>query len=296
MKEVVGRAFEELSYLTLTLLDFSYHLSQISRGLVDLLKYVLDLEKKREKIVASEVLGKLVQIDVHFQYLPMFRGEVRQFRDTYEELRRLINLYSEDLQAPLSPDHQQALKIYLAKLLEYVYLLIAKGLGTFLNPSTLIRAGKFPENLRLKVKIGEDEVVVDRTFVLGRLSDDYLGLRIVPYQMSLQELVEKAKSDTEIEKFPVLFKSRVKIERREYYPITSRLHVVVFYDGVCLRIFDISSSETIIEIDGDARRLIGYRANPYMLPLSLPLGESNKIWIDPVKGVSGEPVELTILR
>lgn len=82
-------------------------------------------------------------------------------------------MYSEDLQAPLSPDHQQALKIYLAKLLEYVYLLIAKGLGTFLNPSTLIRAGKFPENLRLKVKIGEDEVVVDRTFVLGRLSDDY---------------------------------------------------------------------------------------------------------------------------
>ena len=291
----MGGSFEVVSYLVPR--DFSYHLSEISRGLVNLLKYILEREKEGGEIAASEVLSKLAPLEVHFENLPLLRGEVSSFRAEYENMKRMvIERYSDDLQAPLRPNDREKLKITLAGLLEYVYMLIAKGIGTILSPSTVIYARKFPENLKLKVKIGKEEVTVDRTFIIGRLSGDYIGLRIVPYQMSLKELAEKAKSEKEIEIFPVLLRSQEKVERKEGYPTASRFHVVVFHDGSCFRVFDISSSETIVEIDGDARKLIGHRANPFMPLLSLPLGESNKIWIDPVKGVKGTPVEITVLR
>jgi len=295
ISEVVGESFEVVSYLVPR--DFSYHLSEIGRGLVNLLEFILERESEGGGIAAAEVLRKLAPIEVHFENLSLLRGEVRSFRDKYDAMKRMIiEEYSADLRTPLSPNHREILKITLAGLLEYVYLLIAKGLGTFLSPSTVVYARKFPENLKLKVKIGEVEGIIDRTFIIGRLSDDYVGVRIVPYQMSLKELAEKAKSETEIEGFPILFRSREKVERKEGYPTASRLHVVVFHDGSCFRIFDISNSETIVEIDGDARKLIGHRARPYLPLLSLPLGESNKFWIDPVKGVKGTPVEITILR
>ena len=290
----MGGSFEVVSYLVPR--DFSYNLSEIGRGLVNLLEYILKREKEGGEIVASEVLSKLAQIEVHFENFPLLRGEVSSFRARYETMKRIIEKYSDDLQAPLRPNDREELKITLAGLLEYVYMLIAKGIGTILSPSTVIYARKFPENLKLKVKIGKEEVTVDRTFVIGRLSGDYIGLRIVPYHMSLKELAEKANSEKEIEGFPVLLKSQEKVERKEGYPTASRFHVVVFHDGSCFRVFDISSSETIVEIDGDARKLIGHRANPFMPLLSLPLGESNKIWIDPVKGVKGTPVEITVLR
>ena len=240
-------------------------------------------------------MERLVRIEVHFGGLSLLRRDIGNFRDEYENTRDFIKNKYSSLRTPLGPDDQVLLRIQLMKWLESVYSWIATGLDSLPSSSTLIYAGTFPENLKLRVKIGRDEKDVDRAFTIGRLDDDCIGMRSLPYGMSLTELVEKAKSSDEISRFPIILRSREKIERRDYETVTSRIHVVIYHDRHCFRIFDVSNSETIVEIDGEARRLIGYRARPYIL-LSLPLGESNKLWIDPIKGATGTPIEITVLR
>ncbi|MGC8850148.1 MAG: hypothetical protein ACP5QI_06725, partial [Candidatus Bathyarchaeia archaeon] len=202
-------SLEEVSYLIPR--DFSYHLSEIGKGLVDSL--ILLLEKK--EVSASEFLKKLARVEIHFENLSLLRREIGSFRKKYETMRdRIKEEYSRDLKTPLKPNDYELLQIELAELLEHVYSLITTGLGTLPNPSTLIYARTFPE--KVKAKIGKDEVVVDRAFTIGRLDDDYIGIRRVPFQMSLKELAKKAGSDSEINRFPILFKSREKIERKAY--------------------------------------------------------------------------------
>jgi hypothetical protein len=288
----MAEPFEEAGYI---LRDFSYHLSEIGRGLVNLLEYLLENEDR--DIPAGDFLRRLVPIEIHSGNLPLLLREIDLFQKKYEAMKNMVKEnYSRDIRTPLTSNDRVLIKITLAELLEHAYSLITTGLGSLPSPSTNIPAGIFPKSLRLKVKIGKDETVINKTFAIGRLEEDYIGIRSIPYEMSLRELIEKAENDTEIRRFPILFKSREKIERKEYWPITSRIHVIIYHDGHHFRILDISSSETIVEIDGKSRKLIGHRAKPYMPLLSLPLGENNKLWIDPIREATGTPIEITVLR
>ncbi|MEM2294564.1 MAG: hypothetical protein QXX41_14940 [Nitrososphaerota archaeon] len=236
-------------------------------------------------------------MEIHLKDLPLLRKEVSSFRKKYEAIRDNVKKeYSEDFRTPLRTKDLELLKIELVGLLEYVYSLIATGLQSLPNPSTLIYAKLFPDNLKLKIKIRKEETYINRAFTIGRGDDDCIWIRQVPFRMSLEDLIEKAESASGIKEFPVFFKSQEKIEREEYKVITSRIHVVIYYDDSYFRIIDVSNSGTIVEIDGDAQRLVGYRARPYMPLLSLPLGEKNKLWIDPIKGAEGTPIEITIVK
>jgi len=282
--------------------DVLYHLSEIIRHAISLLRI---LEEEAE---ASKVLECLSSMDVHSKEIPPY-GQISSFKEHFREMAEYIkNQYISDLRKELTSNDKTFLRLKIVELLERAHSLMVTGIGSFQNPSKLeIPVIPFPSNFELTVKIGSLEKVINRTFVIGRVGDFFIGLREFPYEMSFEELIDKLAREETLRDFPVMFSSKVKLEIPQFGTGSSRVHVVVYYDKVSdrFRVLDVSRSFTIVEVDGYGSMLIGARSLPKSvlrmlrnLPvlMSLPLGNENKIWIDPLKGRSGTPVEIIIRR
>ncbi|OYT28591.1 MAG: hypothetical protein B6U95_03875 [Thermofilum sp. ex4484_82] len=280
--------------------DVLYHLSEIIRHAISLLRI---LEEEAE---ASKVLECLSSMDVHSKEIPPY-GQISSFKEHFREMAEYIkNQYISDLRKELTSNDRTFLRLKIVELLERAHSLMVTGIGSFQNPSKLeIPVIPFPSNFELTVKIGSLEKVINRTFVIGRVGDFFIGLREFPYRMSFEELIDKLAREETLRDFPVMFSSKVKLEMPQFGTSSSRVHAVVYYDEASdrFRVLDVSRSFTIVEVDGYGSMLIGARSLPKSvlrmlrnLPvlMSLPLGNENKIWIDPLKGKSGTPVEIII--
>jgi len=282
--------------------DVLYHLSEIIRHAISLLRIL------EEEVEASKVLECLSSMDIHSKEIPPY-GQISSFKEHFREMTEYIkNQYISDLRKELTSNDRTFLRLKIVELLECAHSLMVTGIGSFQNPSKLeIPVIPFPSNSELRIKIGNLEKVINRTFVIGRVGDFFIGLREFPYRMSFEELIDKLAREETLRDFPVMFSSKVKLEMPQFGTSSSRVHVVVYYDEASdrFRVLDVSRSFTIVEVDGYGSMLIGARSLPRSvlrmlrnLPvlMSLPLGNENKVWIDPLKGRSGTPVEIIIRK
>jgi hypothetical protein len=276
--------------------NFNYRLAEISRHLVILLEALL----KPENIMVETVLRHLSLIEVHLENIRSSQEEIKKFQEIYNVLRKNIEEKYEDIRTTLSEQDRVRIRIESITLLECILSLMVTGVKSFIGLSDLIPSKKFPKIL--KVRIGRQEIDMDKTFVIGRVSEkgeDYICIRVFPYNMKLSQLKEIAKNEEKIKSlFTIRLKSEIKLESR-FGVKASRIHVIIYYDETSqvFRILDASSSETIVEIDGEGHNLIGLRTVPDILQIPqvvLPLGKNNKIWIDPLLKMRGTPVEIII--
>lgn len=288
---------------------FYYHLSMIGEGLVSSLQLLQD----REEIEASKFLKSIKPLDVHFKNLFLSQREVSLFRERYEKLiKKVEEIYKygrgdepKDLRSTLDPNDREEFQIQLTILLKDVFSLMTTSslMATGLRPEEPkdpsnfeICVEPFPLEQNLIVKIGESEWRLKEAFIIGRTDDGYIGIRRF-YSMKLEELEDKANDDEQLHKnFPVIYKSKEKLGEDRRAARASRIHVVIFYNTRSSNFWmiDVSSSETIVEIDGRRFKSIGRRTKINLPLLLLPLGKNNKLWIDPQQKLGGPSVEITI--
>ncbi|MEM2979863.1 MAG: hypothetical protein QW385_00615 [Thermoproteota archaeon] len=291
------RKRNEISYLSFR--DFNYHLSEIGKVLVHIVR---SLERDRE-IKISDVLQSFSQIDAHIEGIPLFLSDTKFFKDKYEMLRKEVEDRAKkgDFRTPLESDRREMLLIEIIGLLEHILSLIAMGRDSLPDPLELnIPATTFPRKLEVIVR-GEaseekiPEKYVNRTFIIGRVAGDRIGIRRFSYGMFLDELIEAAMDDTCIENtFREVWSSKNKLEG-QLGKRASRMHILIYPERESIRLVDISATSSIIDIDNYAKQIIGCRQGKGSPPVSLQLGKINKLWIDPIRGLDGVLMEIRIL-
>jgi hypothetical protein len=269
----------EMDYLAL--LKYYRHLAECFKFAVNLQKELLEKTTKGMMEV-GEVIEYLNGIMEEVEKLfPLSREEINNLE---EKVRGRIEYYDKkygSLRYPLEPeDRKELLRITVPSIMRSLYRLLMIGVESVKDPSELkiVPARKFPN--KIVVKMGEKKVLMDETFVIGRVSEgdkDYIAIRKFPYEMSFKELMSLVESE---DKFKVRYKSDIELKRRfDEYLRASRIHLVIWHDGSCYRMADVSRTYTIVEIDENRYRIAGYRTYINQPLLTQPLGKQNKIWI-----------------
>jgi hypothetical protein len=270
---------KEMDYLTF--MEYYFHLTECFRFAIELQKELL----QKEGTKVGKVLECFSGMNAHIEKLPpLSRKEINELE---KKVKDRIEHYKEygDPRYPLDRKDKGMLQVTVVELMEILHSLQIIGIKSMQDPSELkiVPAKKFPN--KIVVKMGEKRVDIDRTFVIGRVSEgdkDHIAIRDFPYEMSFKELMDLVESE-ELDKFKVRYKSDIELERRfDEFLSASKIHLVIWHDGSCFRMADISRTYTIVEIDGDKRRITGYRAHRAYINqpiLALPLGKQNKIWI-----------------
>jgi archaellum component FlaC len=262
---------KEMDYLTF--MEYYFHLTECFRFAIELQKELL-----KEKTKVGEILGCFSGMNAHIEKLPQLSR--KEINELGKKVKDCIEHYKEygDPRYPLEPKDKEMLQITVIELMEILHSLQVIGIKSIQDPSELIvPAKKFPN--KIAVKMGEMKRDMDETFVIGRVSEgdkDYIAIRKFPYEMSFKELMGLVESE---DKFKVRYKFDIELKGRFKYLRASRIHLVIWHDGSCYRMADISRTYTIVDIDGDRRRIAGYRASINQPLLTLPLGKQNKIWI-----------------
>ena len=259
----------------LTFMKYYFHLTGCFRFAIELQKELL----QKEETKVGKVLECFSGMNAHIEKLPpLSRKEINELE---KKVKDCIEHYKEygDPRYPLEPKDKGMLQITVIELMEILHSLQVIGVKSIQDPSELIvPAKKFPN--KIVVKMGEMKRDMDETFVIGRVSEgdkDYIAIRKFPYEMSFKELMGLVESE---DKFKVRYKSDIKLKGRfDEHLRASRIHLVIWHDGSCYRMADVSRTYTIVEIDGDRRRITGYRAYINQPLLTQPLGKQNKIWI-----------------
>jgi len=261
----------------LALLKYYYHLAVCFRFAINLQKELLEKTTK-----VSEVIGCLNEImEKTERLLPLSQKEINNLKEIVKNRIEYCKKKYGSLRYPLeSEDREELLRITVPSIMESLYSLLIIGVESVKDPSELkiVPARKFPN--KIVVKMGEKKVLMDETFVIGRVSEgdkDYIAIRKFPYEMSFKELMGLVESE---DKFKVRYKSDIELKRRfDEYLRASRIHLVIWHDGSCYRMADVSRTYTIVEIDENRYRIAGYRTYINQLLLTQPLGKQNKIWI-----------------
>jgi hypothetical protein len=215
----------EMDYLTF--MKYYFHLTECFRFAIELQKELL-----KETTKVGEILGCFSGMNVHIEKLPpLSRKEINELE---KKVKDCIEHYKEygDPRYPLEPKDKGMLHITVIELMEILHSLQVIGIKSIQDPSELkiVPAKKFPN--KIVVKMGEKKVDIDRTFVIGRVSEgdkDYIAIRDFPYEMSFKELMSLVESE-ELDMFRVRYKSDIELKRRfDDYLRASRIHLVIWH-------------------------------------------------------------------